>query len=318
MHRNILTSLILSASLLLSAGLAQDADDFPSEPLTLIIPYGAGGMTDTSGRILANALGEQLGERVDVVNRPGAGGFLGLTDALRADPDGHTIVAVTTDIFANTVLLDRDFTMDDVALVGSFMPQQRPLYANPDAPWDDFEGFVEYARDNNVSFADGGALWAGNVVKAFAQQEGLQITHIPFDSGAEGSAALLGGHVDIGETGVGTPAWQAAKEGELDFLVLLTDGDLEEFGFPEVENLLDKGYDHVVRMYYGLAVPADVPEPVRARLESALEGMLQDENVVSRLEELDLTPEFRSAEEYREIIDTVLVEAEELSEYLDE
>lgn len=316
MTRSILTSLILSASLLFSAGFAQD--EFPSEPITLIIPYGAGGMTDTSGRILANALGEQLGTRVDVVNRPGAGGFLGLTDALRADPDGHTIVAVTTDIFANTVLLDRDFTMEEVGLIGSFMPQQRPLYAHPDAPWDDFDGFLDYASENEVSFADGGALWAGNVVKAFAKEEGLQITHIPFESGAEGSAALLGGHVDIGETGVGTPAWQAAKSGDLDFLVLLTDGDLEPFGFPEVENVLDKGYSHVVRMYYGLAVPGDVPEPIRAQLESALEGLLEDEEVVSRLEELDLTPEFRSAEEYHEIIDTVLVEAQELKAFLDE
>lgn len=316
MTKSILTSLVLSACLVMSAGSAQN--DFPTEPITLIIPYGAGGMTDTSGRILANALGSELGTRVDVVNRPGAGGFLGLTDALRADADGHTIVAVTTDIFANTVLLDRDFSMDDVALVGSFMPQQRPLYAHPDAPWDDFDGFLDYARDNEVSFADGGALWAGNVVKAFAKQEELQVTHIPFDSGAEGSAALLGGHVDIGETGVGTPAWQAAKSGDLDFLVLLTDGTLEEFGFPEVENLLDKGYSHVVRMYYGLAVPGDTPEPIRSQLEGALEGLLQDDDVVARLQELDLTPEFRSADTYRDIIETVLVEAEDLKAYLDE
>lgn len=316
MFKKFLTASALAAALLLSPAFAQD--DYPSEPITLIIPYGAGGMTDTSGRILANALGEQLGQRVDVVNRPGAGGFLGLSEALRADADGHTIVAVTTDIFANTVLLERDFDMSDVALIGSFMPQQRPLYAHPDAPWDDFEGFLEYARDNQVSFADGGALWAGNVVKAMAKEEGLQITHIPFDSGAAGSAALLGGHVDIGETGVGTPAWQAAKNGELDFLALLTDGNLDAFGFPEVENLEQKGFDHVVRMYYGLAVPSGVPESTQETLQTALQNVLADESVTARLEELDLTPQFMPADEYAAIIDTVLDEAADLKAYLDE
>lgn len=316
MSNRFLAASLATVGLLLSPAVAQG--DFPSEPLTLVIPYGAGGMTDVSGRILANALGAELGERVDVVNSPGAGGFLGLTEALRADPDGHTIVAVTTDIFANTVLLDRDFDMSDVALIGSFMPQQRPLYAHPDAPWDDFEGFLEYARENDVSFADGGALWAGNVVKAMAKEEGLRITHIPFESGAAGSAALLGGHVDIGETGVGTAAWQAAKEGELDFLVLLTDGDLEAFGFPDVQNVEQRGFDHVVRMYYGLAVSSEVSEEIRQRLEEALENLLADENVARRLQDLDLTPEFLPASEFQAIVDSVLEEAVELEAFLAE
>lgn len=317
MSKRLLTALITTAILILTPALAQD--DFPSEPIRLIIPYGAGGMTDTSGRILATALGAELGQRVDVVNQPGAGGYLGMSEAMRADPDGHTIVAVTTDIFANTVLLERDeFSMDDVSLVGSFMPQQRPLYANPDAPWDGFDGFLEYARENQVTFADGGALWAGNIVRALAKQEDLQITIIPFDSGAAGSAALLGGHVDIGETGVGTPAWQAAKNGDLDFLTLLTDGDLEPFGFPEVQNVAELGGEHVMRMYYGLAVPGDVPDEIRQTWETALENVLNDPAVVERLEALDLTPVFMPADEYASIIDAVLVEAADLKAFLDE
>ena len=316
MNKKIVITLI--AALVTSLGSAF-AQDFPSEPIRLIIPYGAGGMTDTSGRILANALGEELGQRVDVVNQPGAGGYLGMSEAMRADPDGHTVVAVTTDIFANTVLLDREeFSMDDVALVGSFMPQQRPLYAHPDAPFDDFEGFLEHARENEVSFADGGALWAGNIVRALAKEQDLQLTIIPFESGAAGSAALLGGHVDIGETGVGTPAWQAAKAGDLEFLGLVTDGDLEAFGFPEVQSVADMGATHVMRMYYGLALPGGVSDEVLQTWETALENVLSDPEVVSRLEALDLTPQFMPADEYASIIDTVLVEAADLKAFLDE
>lgn len=308
-------ALLALATLLFPSALAQDG--FPSKPITVVIPYGAGGMTDLSNRILATALEQRLGGRVDVVNRPGAGGYLGFSEAMREN-DGHTIVAVTTDIFANTVLLDRDFTMDGVALLGSYMPQERVLFGHPSAPFSDFEGLIEHAAENRVRFADGGALWAGNVVKAMAKEDGVNIVHIPFESGAEGSAALLGGHVEIGETGVGTPAWQAAKNGELNMLAVITDGDLSAFGFDDVPNLEDLGYDHVVRMYYGWAVSPDVPEEIRARLEAAMEDVVTDPEVVAKLEAVDLTPRFMASDEYAEIVDRVLGEAADLQGFIQE
>lgn len=291
---------------------------YPSQPLTFIVPYGAGGMTDVSSRILASAFEARLGQRVDVVNRPGAGGYLGLSEGLREDADGHTLIAVTTDIFANTVLLERDFDLASVGFLGSFMPQERVLFSPVDKPWTTFEEFVEYAKSNRVTFADGGALWSGNVVKAMALEGGLDIAHIPFESGAAGSAALLGGHVDIGETGVGTAAWQAAKEGDLNILTILTDGTLEPFGYPEVENLEQKGYSNVVRMYYGIAVSGDVPEEIRSYLESVLQEILADPEFVASLEALDLTPQFVPADDYAAIVTTVLVEAAGLRDFLAE
>lgn len=317
-HAKLVALLALPLSLLLAMSVAFAQDDFPSGEITLIIPYGPGGMTDVSGRILAEFLERELGQRVDVVNRPGAGGFVGLGEFLRTEPDGHTIIAVTTDIVANSVLLERDFDLDSLAFVGSYMPQERVLFANLNTPYETFEGFLEHAQQDRVTFADGGALWLANIMRAMAQEAGADISHVPFESGAEGSAALLGGHVDIGETGVGTPAWHAAKEGELRILGVLTDGDLTPFGFDEVENLQDKGFTFVARMYYGLALPAGVPEERRARLEAALQAALEDEDVVRRLEEIDLTPRFLTGEEYTAVAAAVLEESAELKAFLDE
>jgi len=313
-----LKAIVISLFVLVTAAAFAQPSGYPSQPLTFIVPYGAGGMTDVSSRILASAFEDRLGQRVDVVNRPGAGGYLGLTEGLREDADGHTLIAVTTDIFANTVLLDRDFELDSVGFLGSFMPQERVLFSHVDKPFSTFEEFVEYAKSNRVTFADGGALWSGNVVKAMALEAGLDVAHIPFESGAAGSAALLGGHVDIGETGVGTAAWQAAKEGELNILAILSDGTLAPFGYPEVENLEQKGFSNVVRMYYGVAVSGDVPEEVRIYLESVLEDILADPEIVASLEALDLTPRFIGSAEYESIVTTVLVEAAGLRDFLAE
>ncbi len=292
------------------------AQDFPSEPITMLVGFGAGGMTDTSSRIMAEKLEEILGVRVIVENKPGAGGTLAIATAAEGPADGHTIVSFLTDSPFTAIYQDRPIDLDDWAIIGGYMPQERVLFARQDAPFQTFEEFVEYAKENPVTFADGGSFWASRVMEAFAKKHGLQLRMVPFRSGAEGSAAILGGHVTLAETGVGTPAWHSARDGGLAILATLTPGGLEQFGYPDVPTLDTLGADYVLRIYYGYAAPAEVPEERLEILRDAFKQAVEAPEVQEKLRQLDLTPEWIEPERYREILQSVTSDAEELKEYL--
>lgn len=308
---------LVAASLVLGVALPQaQAQEFPSKPVTLILGYGAGGMTDTSSRIIANKLEEVLGVRVTVENKPGAGGTLAIETASQRPADGYTVVSMLSDSNFTASYQNRPIDLENWAIVGGYMPQQRVLFASPSAPFDTLQEFVDYAKENTVTFADGGAFWAARVVEAFAKQHGLNLRMVPFNSGAEGSAAILGGHVALAETGVGTSAWQAARNGELKIVATLTPGGLAEFGYPDVPVITEVGADYLVDLVYGYAVRGETPAQSLETLRAALKQTIEDPKVQEKLTKLDLTPEWITPESYVKTLEDVTAHAGSLREYL--
>ena len=220
-------------------GPAMAAGDYPSKPITFIVPWGAGGMTDLSGRLLANKFKAELGQPVVVINKPGASGIVGLKHGLKQKADGYTIVvgpmtlALTTPYFQGS----KPFNPDDLSYIGSYMPQERILFTTSDKPYKTFSEFIDYARKHpgEVSVGSGGAQWALEVMKSIAVKDDLKLKYVMFKSGSAASSAILGKHVDVCETGSGTSAYQAARAGKL---VLLVDLGSETVPFfPDAKNL---------------------------------------------------------------------------------
>jgi tripartite-type tricarboxylate transporter receptor subunit TctC len=318
MKKNIIWVSIILASIILWQALPACAADFPTKPISLIVGFGPGGMTDVCSRLFAEKMEKFLGQKVIVENKPGAGGYTALISVLNGSADGYTFVSCSTSTASATSLLGRPLASEKLGLIGSFMPQERVLFARKDVPFRTFEALVEYAKETPVTFAGGGSIWAARVVEAMAKELDLKIRIVPFRSGAEGSAAIIGGHVTLAETGVGTGAWQSALKGGLNIIAVLTDGDLKEFGFPEVKSIKDYGVTHFARIYFGYALPAGVPEERRQKLEDALKFAVEDPEVISKMKELDLKPRFLPAKAYRPIIEAVFKEAAELANYLKE
>ncbi|MGD9866497.1 MAG: tripartite tricarboxylate transporter substrate binding protein [Hyphomicrobiales bacterium] len=312
------TAMALAAAVLFTAA-APAAAKFPEKPITIIVGYGAGGMTDVSSRILAEKLEKILGVNVIVENKPGAGGTLAWTATLDREADGYTITSFATHDYVASVMLDRKISLDDFTAIGSIMPQQRVLFATNSMPFDTMEGMIEYTKKTPVTFADGGLYWASRVVEAFAKKNDLKIRLVPFKSGAEGSAALLGGHVSIGETGVGTGAWLGAtRKGTLKILGILSPGDLERVGQKGVRSIGTVGADYLTKVYYGYAVKAGTPADRVAIISDAIEKALKDPDVAAKFKERDLIPEWIPPGSYKETLLSLTDEAQKLKAYLAE
>ena len=313
------THIILSAILLVSAfyGSVFAADKYPTKPITFIIPWGAGGMTDVSGRLLADKFKKELGQPIVVINKPGASGIVGLKYGLKQKADGYTVVvgpmtlALTTPYFQGT----KPFNVEDLSFVASYMPQERVLFTTPDKPYKTFDKFLEYAKKHpgEVSVGSAGAQWALEVMKSIAVKEKLKLKYVMFKSGAAGSSAILGKHVDLCETGTGTPAYQAAREGKL--LLLVDLGSETVPYFPKAKNLKQLGYPFTTLLEYGLVVKAGTPEPIVKKLEATLKKALQDPEISGKMTKMGLTPRFLPGTEYEKICRNAVKSIPEMIEY---
>lgn len=291
-------------------------EKYPTKPITLIVPYGAGGMTDTTARLIADKIKHELGQPVIVVNKKGAAGLVGTAHFLKEKPDGYTALVTTSDTLILPLFQEGEpIDPGKFKYVGSYMSQERVLFAQMDAPYKTWEEFVVYVKERpgEVTVGGGADLWAIAIMKSIAVKEGLKMKYVIFDSGADASAAILGRHVDVCETGVGTPAYQAAKAEKLRILIDLSSGTVP--GFPDVQNVIDKGYPFVEQLAYGILLHAKAPEYIREKWESAFKTVMQDPDLINKMEKLGLTPEFVNGQEWEKICKGVLA-VEDLLEYI--
>jgi tripartite-type tricarboxylate transporter receptor subunit TctC len=293
------------------------AEKYPSKPVTFVVPWGAGGMTDVSARLLSEKFKAELGQPVLVVNKPGANGGIGLRYALSQKADGYNVViGPMTDALAGPYFLGGEpFDFKDVSFVGGYMPQQRVLFTTADKPYKTFQEFIDYAKKHpgEISAGSGGAQWALEVVKSIAVKNGLKMKYVMFKSGGEASTAILGKHVDICETGTGTPAFQAAREGKLILLVNLGSGTVPYF--PQAKNMEELGYPFSALVEYGFTLRAGTPEEIRKKLEGTLKKIINDPEVKSKMEAMGLTPRFIDGKQYGEIVLRAVKSVPELIKY---
>jgi tripartite-type tricarboxylate transporter receptor subunit TctC len=293
------------------------ADVYPHKPVTFLVPWGTGGMTDVTARLLAEKFKAEWGQAVLVVNKPGANGAIGLKYALSQKADGYTIVlGPMTDALSNSYFQDSEsINIKDLSFAGGYLPQERVLYTSPDKPYKNFAEFVDYAKKHpgEISAGSGGSQWALEIVKSVAVKDGLKLKYVMFKSGGEASTAILGKHVDICETGTGTPAFQAAREGKLILLVNLGDGTVPYF--PNAKSVKQLGYPYASVVYYGFSLRAGTPEDIRKKIEDTLRKVLQDPEVKEKTLQMGLTPQFADGKAYAKIVTEAVASVPELLKY---
>lgn len=292
------------------------AADYPCDPLNVVVGFGAGGMTDTSTRIIAQQLEKKLGVTVVVENRPGVGGLLALDEVKRRPADGCTFVTMLSDSPFTAAYQNKPLDFDQWTMLGGYMPQERVLFGRSDNPFHSLEELVAYAKENYVTFADGGAFSSARVMEAFGKQNDLELRMVPFKSGAEGSAAILGGHVMIAETGVGTPAWNSARDQGLEILATLSPGGLAEFGMDDVPTFEEFGAKFVVDLQYGYAIRAETPPERIEALQNALREIAEDPAIKERFRQIDLLLKWTPGDEYALKMKQVAKSAADLKAYL--
>jgi len=275
-----ISGLILSATaatLLASTALASD---YPTQPITIIVPYGAGGGGDTVARIVSDRLSEELGVTITVVNRPGAGGEIGISEMAAAEPDGYTLgIFGYPDNFVIERTRDVDFDSDeDLIYLAQFDSMPMGIFAKPNAAYSDLEELRSYAMENPgaLIIGESGALGLLNAL-AFADNLGVTLTDIRYGGGGDLLNAVLGEHIDLASTSSmshdpivdagGQPIAFAASE--------------RMAMFPEVPTMMEQGIDQVMEVGRVMVAPSGVPDEVLERLTSALDAISTDEEMIA-------------------------------------
>jgi tripartite-type tricarboxylate transporter receptor subunit TctC len=309
--------LALAFALPFGEGVSGAAETYPNRPVTFLVPWGTGGMTDVTARLLAEKFKAELGQPVLVLNKPGANGAIGLKYALTQKADGYTVVlGPMTDALSNSYFQETEsINIKDLSFAGGYLPQERVLFTTADRPYKNLAEFIDYARKHpgEISAGSGGSQWALEIVKSIAVKEGLKLKYVMFKSGGEASTAVLGKHVDICETGTGTPAFQAAREGKLILLVNLGSGTVPFF--PNAKNVKQLGYPYVSVVYYGFSLRAGTPEAIRKKLEDSLRKVLQDPEVKEKTLQMGLTTQFVDGKAYEKILTEAVSSVPEMLKY---
>lgn len=280
MHRRA----AITAVLLAMSGLAAAQAPFPGKPITMIVPFPSGGLADTVGRPVAEAMSRNLGQPVVIENRGGAGGGIGLAAAAKAPADGYTIVMALS---SYSVLPEADviigrqqmYSYQSLRPIARFTADPTVLAVRADAPWKSVKDFVDDAkkRPGAINYGSSGNYGTMHVpMEILSQNAGIKMTHVPFTGAGPAIVALLGGQIDAVSTGPAT-VLQHVKGGKVRVLAHWGNGHLE--ALPDVPSLKDAGYNAEYAQWSGLFIPAGVPEPVAQRLRAAARAAGNDPKV---------------------------------------
>lgn len=295
-------SLTLAASALVAfaLGAGPALAEFPEKPIQLVVPYGPGGGTDLSARILAPAMEKVLGQPVVVVNKAGGGGAVALGQLFAAKPDGYTIALGTGSnltIIPHTT--DVAYRTDEFTYVAKYFGWPYIIVVNPEVPANNLQELVGWAKANPgamVSATTGGFNLHVVAMGIFADRAGgIEMRELPSNSAAESAARVLAGDANVV---VGSPAtyMEHIKAGKLKALAIVPDvvgPGLEGLGLQKTVDAL--GFELTnATVVIG---PPGMPQDIRARLQSAVEQALQEPEVVRRVNSLGFPVQYESGPE---------------------
>src|SRR6478672_418258 len=281
MHRRTALIAVLLAT---TAGLAVAQATFPSKPITMIVPFPPGGLADTVGRPVAEAMTRNLGQSVVVENKGGAGGGIGMAYVAKAPPDGYTILMALS---SYSVLPDADnllgrpqmYSYASLRPIARFTADPTVLAVRADAPWKSVKDFVDDAkkRPGAINYGSSGNYGTMHVpMEILSQNAGIKMTHVPFTGAGPAVVALLGGQIDAISSGPAT-VLQQVKAGKLRVLAHWGNAHLQTM--PDVPSLKESGYEAEYAQWSGLFVPAGTPDAVVQKLRAAARAAANDPKV---------------------------------------
>jgi tripartite-type tricarboxylate transporter receptor subunit TctC len=253
------------------------AQNYPSKPIELVVPFVAGGTTDNMARLMAQRFTERWSQTVIVNNRPGAGSTIGTAAAAKAAPDGHTLL-VTTFAFAAAPALQKvsfDPVKDFTAITElSSLPMM--LLVHPSVPAKNLKEFIALAKSNpkGLDYASSGPGTSTHLAaEMFNTQAGIRLVHVPYKGNAEVYNALLGGHIKVHFSLV--PSGIAhVRAGKLRVLAVTTEKRLPYL--PDVPTIAESGFPtYEISSWQGVLAPAGTPPTVIAKINGELVELLK-------------------------------------------
>ncbi len=277
------------------------AQAFPARPVRLIVAYAPGGATDVFARLVAQKLGEHLGQQFYVENIGGGSGNIGMGQAARAAPDGYTILVAFSSYVVNPSLFDKipydpykDFEPVTLAVTSTAV-----LSVNPSVPANTVDELVALIKSNpgKYSFASAGSGTQSHLAgEQFRLLFGLDLVHVPFNGGGPAVAAVVAGHVPVSFV-VPAPVVPQVKAGKLRALAIT--GKARSQILPDVPTMTEFGYPEIEGdSWVGALVPAGTPKDIIAMLNREIAAIMAQPDVRERLATLGFDPVASTPEEF--------------------
>jgi tripartite-type tricarboxylate transporter receptor subunit TctC len=274
------------------AALAVNAQDYPSRPIRIVVPFAPGGVADNSARVVAEPLAQRLGQQVLVENRPGASGNIGTQQVAQAAPDGYTLLLG----FDGTMVINPHVfpkipfdTLKDFAPVTKLGDATLLLVAHPSLPAKTLQEVIQLARTKPLAYGTSGTggtpHLAGEMLK---QRTGAQLEHVPYKGGGPAVTDVVGGQIPLVFTAIAS-AQQYVRTNRL--VAIGVPGAKRSSALPEVPTFQESGlagFD--VSSWTGIFAPAATPRAVVERLQKELAAVLQSAFVKERYAVLGIEP----------------------------
>lgn len=283
---------------------AAAAQDYPERPVEFIVPWGPGGGSDTLMRIVANHAEEHFGQPLAVINMPGVGGTVGLVELSRREADGYTISQIHEGLLVASKTGLTDLNWDSFEPVALMTSSPQYFVVNADSPWQTFEEFAAYVKENPGEVRVGVTLGGVPHLHAAMIEEaaGLEFSYVGYEGTGERIRALVGGNLDaaIGDV---SSSLQFVENGDLRFLATGATERLAQT--PDVPTFQELGHDLELTITRGIVMPKGSPQEAIDTLEAALEQTAQDEEFVQQINNAGAEVDFRTEEAYEDYLENL-------------
>ena len=275
------------------------AQDYPTKPIELVVPYATGGSTDAMARIVGPRVAEHLKATVVVVNKPGASGAIG-TSYMLATPDGYKVATGGNSNLGTTLAVGQKppYSLDEVATIGRAVVNPLVIVARK-GRFASFEAFVKEAREkpDTITFGSWGVKSPGHFYgELLGQTIGTKLRHIAFDGGSKAMLSALGGHVDVAVVTVSTAKTNVGA-GSLSGLAVTSEKRVDDL--PEVPSIRELGLPGAVYVSFdGFVTSAKVPKDRLQLLRAAFEKSLNDPQVKEELKKSGSEPAYLNGSDY--------------------
>jgi len=308
MHRrHVLAAALSAAGVALCAPAAALAQGYPEKPVTLVVPWPAGGSTDIAMRTIAEAASKHLGQPVVVDNKPGATGTLGpAVMAANAKPDGYTIAQMPISVMRLPLMQKTAWdALKDFTYIVHLTGYTFGVTTKADNQFKTWADVVEYAKANpgKVTYGTPGAGSSLHIgMEQIAAKAGIKLTHVPFKGGAETNAAVLGGHTTLQADSTG---WRPLVDaGQLRLLAIWTAERSKNW--PDAPTLKELGYPFVFDSPFGVAGPKGMDPAVVQKLHDAFKKAIEDKAVIDAIGRYDMVPRYLDTAGYRKLVGEII------------
>jgi tripartite-type tricarboxylate transporter receptor subunit TctC len=295
---------ICAAAVLATTGLFAQAQDWPSQPIRLIVPYAAGGPTDVIARLVAKKVSAQLGQQVLVDNKAGAGGTIGVDAMVRSAPDGYTFALVAPGPLAGMPnLVKVPYSQGDVQYLTLVARIPAVIVVNKDSGITSLPDLIKRAKaaPGTLNYSSAGAGTTPHIGSELLKQEaGIDVVHVPYKGAAPAVSALLGGEVQMAMVDL-LPVLQHVKAGKLKILAVA--GPARAPQAPDVPTTAELGLPRVVMdTNYGVIAPVGLPAEVQKRFRAAVVAAMQSPEVKAQLLGQGVVAITSTPKEYRDLM----------------